>query len=123
MEDVFIIVWICSKCKVFMIFFGVGFLVEGNFSQFYLGICIDFINMDKVILFYLEDMDVVVQLGVNWVDFNNKIVYINFFVLMDFFLIVIVGGMVLINCFGINVFCYGIMKDWVFNFIVVLFDG
>lgn len=43
-----------------MVLYGVGFSVEGNFSLFYFGICIDFFVMDKIIEFYLEDMDVVV---------------------------------------------------------------
>lgn len=34
-----------------------------------------------------------------------------------------IGGMIVINCFGINVVCYGIMRDWVINLIVVLVDG
>lgn len=34
-----------------------------------------------------------------------------------------IGGMVGINCSGINVVKYGIMKDWVINLIVVLVDG
>lgn len=56
-------------------------------------------------------------------DFNFKIKEEGVFLFMDFFLIVFVGGMVFINCSGINVFWYGIMKDWVVNVIVVLFDG
>lgn len=34
-----------------------------------------------------------------------------------------IGGMIGINCLGINVVKYGMMKDWVINLIVVFVDG
>lgn len=122
-EDVSTIARICSKRKVPMIPFGAGSSVEGNFSQPYSGICIDFTNMDKVISFHPEDMDVVVQPGVNWVDLNNKIAHTNLFAPMDPSPTATVGGMVSTNCSGTNAFRYGTMKDWVLNLTVVLPDG
>jgi D-lactate dehydrogenase (cytochrome) len=35
--------------------FGAGSSVEGNFASPYGGICIDFINMDKIIAFHEEE--------------------------------------------------------------------
>ncbi|KAK4674913.1 hypothetical protein QC764_502940 [Podospora pseudoanserina] len=122
-EDVSTIARICSKRKVPMIPFGAGSSVEGNFSQPYSGICIDFTNMNKVISFHPEDMDVVVQPGVNWVDLNNKIAHTNLFAPMDPSPTATVGGMVSTNCSGTNAFRYGTMKDWVLNLTVVLPDG
>ncbi|KAK4174640.1 putative D-lactate dehydrogenase [Triangularia setosa] len=122
-EDVSAIAQICSKRKVPMIPFGAGSSVEGNFSQPYSGICIDFTNMDRVISFHPEDMDVVVQPGVNWVDLNSRIAHTNLFAPMDPSPTATVGGMVSTNCSGTNAFRYGTMKDWVLNLTVVLPDG
>lgn len=56
-------------------------------------------------------------------DFNVEIESFGLFLLLDLSLNVMIGGMILINCSGINVMCYGIMKDYVVSFIVVFVDG
>ncbi|KAK1783388.1 hypothetical protein QBC45DRAFT_129403 [Copromyces sp. CBS 386.78] len=114
---------ICSARNVPMVPFGAGSSVEGNFSQPYSGICIDFTYMDKVIAFHPDDMDVVVQPGVNWVDLNNQIAHTGLFVPLDPSPTATVGGMVSTNCSGTNAMRYGTMKDWVLNLTVVLPDG
>lgn len=54
-----------------------------------------------------------------------KIVVCDLVWYVDNFLVlsVKIGGMVVINCLGMNVVRYGIMRDWVVNLIVVLVDG
>ncbi|KAK3348219.1 FAD-linked oxidase-like protein [Neurospora tetraspora] len=112
----------CAR-NVPMVPFGAGSSVEGNFSQPYSGICIDFTYMDKVVAFHPDDMDVVVQAGVNWVDLNNQIAHTGLFVPLDPSPTATVGGMVSTNCSGTNAMRYGTMKDWVLNLTVVLPDG
>lgn len=114
---------ICSARKVPMVPFGAGSSVEGNFSQPHSGICIDFTYMDKVVAFHPDDMDVVVQPGVNWVDLNNQIADSGLFVPLDPSPTATIGGMVSTNCSGTNAMRYGTMKDWVLNLTVVLSDG
>lgn len=106
-----------------MVPFGAGSSVEGNFSQPYSGICIDFTHMDQVVAFHPDDMDVVVQPGVNWMDLNNKIKDAGLFAPLDPSPTATIGGMVSTNCSGTNAMRYGTMKDWVLNLTVVLPDG
>jgi D-lactate dehydrogenase (cytochrome) len=122
-EDVSAIARICNRRLVPMVPFGAGSSVEGNFSQPRSGICIDFSHMDKILAFHPDDMDIVVQPGVNWVDLNNHIASSGLFAPMDPSPTATVGGMVSTNCSGTNAFRYGTMKDWVLNLTVVLADG
>ncbi|KAK4222810.1 hypothetical protein QBC38DRAFT_489000 [Podospora fimiseda] len=122
-SDVSTIAKICTRRNVPMAPFGAGSSVEGNFSQPHSGICIDFSHMDEIIAFHPDDMDVVVQPGVNWVDLNTQIASSGLFAPMDPSPTATVGGMVSTNCSGTNAFRYGTMKDWVLNLTVVLADG
>ncbi|KAJ4396620.1 hypothetical protein N0V93_000841 [Gnomoniopsis smithogilvyi] len=122
-EEVSKIAQICTKHDTPMVPFGAGSSVEGNFSSPYSGICVDFIYMDKVVSFHPEDMDVVVQPGVNWMDLNKQIAQDGLFLPLDPSPTATVGGMVSTNCSGTNAFRYGTMKDWVVNLTVVLADG
>lgn len=122
-EDVSIIAKICNKYKVPMIPFGGGSSVEGHFSAPYSGFSIDLSQMDKIIAINEEDMDVVVQPGVNWVYLNEKIQPTGLFLPLDPSPTAHIGGMIATNCSGTNALRYGTMKDWVVNLTVVLADG
>ena len=122
-EDVQQIARICPQYNVPMIPFGAGSSVEGNFVAPYSGLSIDLSQMDKLIAFHEDDMDAVVQPGVNWVDFNNKIKNTGLFLPLDPSPTAMIGGMVSTNCSGTNAVRYGTMKDWVVNLTVVLADG
>lgn len=122
-QDVVAIAKTCSARRVPMVPFGAGSSVEGNFSQPYSGICIDFTHMDQVIAFRPDDMDVTLQPGVNWMDLNTKIAESGLFFPMDPSPTATFGGMVSTNCSGTNAMRYGTMKDWVVNLTVVLPDG
>lgn len=122
-EDVVKIAQVCNEHSVPLVPFGAGSSVEGNFSSPYSGICVDFSFMDQIIAFHPEDMDVVVQPGVNWVDLNNKIASSGLFAPLDPSPTAQIGGMVSTNCSGTNAMRYGTMKDWVVNLTVVLADG
>ncbi|KAJ6172482.1 hypothetical protein N7470_001549 [Penicillium chermesinum] len=106
-EDVSLIAKICTKYEIPMIPFGAGSSVEGHFSAPYSGFSIDFSRMDKILQINDEDMDVVVQPGVNWTLSPTALI----------------GGMVATNCSGTNAMRYGTMKDYVVNLTVVLADG
>ncbi|TQN67422.1 D-lactate dehydrogenase [cytochrome] [Colletotrichum shisoi] len=122
-EEVSRIARICNRHNVPMVPFGAGSSVEGSFSSPYSGICIDFAHMDKIIAFHPDDMDVVVQPGVNWVTLNKTIQEAGLFLPLDPSPTAMVGGMVSTNCSGTNAFRYGTMKDWVVSLTVVLADG
>ena len=112
-EEVAAIARICNKHNVPLVPFGAGSSVEGNFSSPHSGICVDFTQMDQIIQFRPEDMDVTLQPGVNWVDLNNKIANAGLFVPLDPSPTAQIGGMVATNCSGTNAMRYGTMKDWV----------
>ncbi|KAI9042842.1 FAD-binding oxidoreductase [Aspergillus affinis] len=122
-EQVSVIAKICTKYRVPMVPYGAGSSVEGNFSAPYSGICIDLSAMDKIVAFHPEDMDVVVQPGVNWVALNEKIKDTGLFLPLDPSPTATIGGMVSTNCSGTNAMRYGTMKDYVVNLTVVLADG
>jgi D-lactate dehydrogenase (cytochrome) len=122
-DDVVAIAKVCNARNVPMVPYGAGSSVEGNFSQPYSGICIDFTRMDRIVAFRPEDMDVTVQPGVNWMDLNAKIAESGLFFPMDPSPTATIGGMVSTNCSGTNAMRYGTMKDWVVNLTVVLADG
>ncbi|KAH6654911.1 hypothetical protein BKA67DRAFT_517400 [Truncatella angustata] len=122
-EEVSRIAEICNKHNVPIVPFGAGSSVEGNFSSPHSGICLDFTMMDRVLAFHPDDMDVIVQPGVNWVDLNNKIKGDGLFLPLDPSPTATIGGMVSTNCSGTNAFRYGTMKDWVISVTVVLADG
>jgi D-lactate dehydrogenase (cytochrome) len=103
--------------------FGAGSSVEGNFASPYGGIVIDLTFMNKIVAFHPDDMDVVVQPGVNWMDLNAKIEHEELFLPLDPSPTATVGGMVSTNCSGTNAFRYGTMKDWVVSLTVVLASG
>ncbi|CAG9989201.1 unnamed protein product, partial [Clonostachys byssicola] len=122
-DDVVKATEICHKLRVPIVPYGAGSSVEGNFSSPYSGIVVDVTHMDNILSFHPQDMDVVVQPGVNWVDLNKEIEKEKLFLPLDPSPTATVGGMVSTNCSGTNAFRYGTMKDWVTNVTVVLADG
>lgn len=75
--------------------------------------------MDRVIQVYEDDMDVVLQPGVNWLDLNQMLAPSGLFFPVDPGPTAQFGGMVGTNCSGTNAVRYGAMKDWVVNLTVV----
>ncbi|KAK2782674.1 hypothetical protein FQN52_000774 [Onygenales sp. PD_12] len=122
-EEVSQIAKICHKYRMPMIPFSGGSSLEGNFSAPYGGMSIDFAHMDKIIQLHEDDMDVVVQPSVQWMQLNEDIKHTGLFFPIDPGPSAKIGGMVGTNCSGTNAVRYGTMKDWVLNLTVVLADG
>ena len=106
-----------------MIPYSGGSSLEANFSAPYGGMTIDFAFMNKVLEIHEDDMDVVVQPSIGWMDLNEKIKSTGLFFPVDPGPSAMIGGMVGTNCSGTNAVRYGTMKDWVINLTVVLADG
>ncbi|EEP75600.1 conserved hypothetical protein [Uncinocarpus reesii 1704] len=122
-EDVSKIAQICHKYRVPMIPYSGGSSLEGNFSAPHGGITIDFLHMDKILKLHEDDLDVVVQPSIQWMQLNEMIKHTGLFFPIDPGPPAKVGGMVGTNCSGTNAVRYGTMKDWVINLTVVLADG
>lgn len=122
-DDVSRIAKVCNKYRIPMIGYSGGSSIESNFSAPFGGISVDFVHMDKIVALHEDDLDVVVQPGVGWVDLNEKIAGTGLFFPVDQSPSAKVGGMVGMNCSGTNTVRYGAMRDWVVSLTVVLADG
>ncbi|CAH0057764.1 unnamed protein product [Clonostachys solani] len=114
---------ICSRYRVPIVPYGAGSSVEGNFSSPFSGVCLDLSEMNDIVAFHPDDMDIVVQAGVNWTVMNEEIKGSGLFLPLDPSPTAMVGGMIATNCSGTNAMRYGTMKDYVVNVTVVLADG
>ncbi|KAB8203017.1 FAD linked oxidases C-terminal domain protein [Aspergillus parasiticus SU-1] len=122
-EDVAEIAKICHKYKMPMIPYSGGSSLEANFAAVHGGLTIDFGSMNKILELHEDDMDVVVQPSIQWMDLNEKIKDSGLFFPVDPGPSAMIGGMIGTNCSGTNAVRYGTMKDWVINLTVVLADG
>lgn len=122
-EDVSRIAKVCNKYRLPMIPYSGGSSLEGHFSAPQGGMSIDFVHMDKIIQLHEDDLDVVVQPSIQWMQLNEQIKHTGLFFPMDPSPSAKIGGMVGTNCSGTNAVRYGTMKDWVINLTVVLADG
>lgn len=124
-EDVAIIARTCHKYRVPLIPYSGGSSLEGNFSAPYGGVSVDFAFMDQIIQFNKDDMDIVVQPCIGWLDLNQKLAELDsgLFFPVDPGPTAKIGGMIGTNCSGTNAVKYGTMRDWVINLTIVLADG
>lgn len=102
---------------------GAGSNLEENFSSPFSGVCIDISEMNNIIDFHPDDMDVVVQAGVNWMKLNTELKDSDLFLPPDPGPMAYIYGMIATNCSGTNAMRYGTMNDYVVNLTVVLADG
>ena len=106
-----------------MVPYSGGSSLEANFSAPFGGMSIDFAFMDQIIAVHEDDMDVVVQPSVQWMELNDKIKGTGLFFPVDPGPSAQIGGMVGTSCSGTNAVRYGTMKEWVVNLTVVLAGG
>ncbi|KAL5332829.1 hypothetical protein BJX70DRAFT_382822 [Aspergillus crustosus] len=122
-EEVSEIAKVCNKYRMPMIPYSGGSSLEANFSAPHGGLTIDFAHMNKILDLQEEDMDVVVQPSIQWMELNEILRDTGLFFPVDPGPSAMIGGMVGTNCSGTNAVRYGTMKDWVINLTVVLADG
>ncbi|KAJ5520102.1 FAD-binding type 2 [Penicillium fimorum] len=122
-QEVSEIAKVCHKYRMPMIPYSGGSSLEANFSAPLGGMTIDFAFMNKVLEIHPDDMDIVVQPSIQWMDLNEQIKDTGMFFPVDPGPSAMIGGMVGTNCSGTNAVRYGTMKDWVINLTVVLADG
>jgi D-lactate dehydrogenase (cytochrome) len=110
-EEVSQIAKVCHAYRIPIIPFSGGTSLEGNFSAPYGGISVDFAFMDQIVQFHPEDMDVVVQPSIGWMELNEKLQHEGLFFPVDPGPSAKIGGMVGTNCSGTNAVRYGTMKE------------
>lgn len=83
-EEVSHIVKIANKWDIPIIAFSGGTSLEGHFTAPHGGICISFTeHMDQVVQFHPDDLDIVVQPGIQWEDLNAQLKEHGLFFPMD----------------------------------------
>ena len=122
-EEVSVIARVATKHKVPMVPYSGGSSLEANFSAPFGGFSIDFAFMDQILALHEDDMDVVVQPSIQWMDLNDKLKHTGLFFPVDPGPSAKIGGMVGTSCSGTNAYRYGTMRDWVINLTAVLPDG
>lgn len=122
-EEVSKIAKVCYKYRMPMVPYSGGSSLEANFSAPYGGMTIDFAFMDRILELHDNDLDVVVQPSIQWMQLNTQLENTGLFFPVDPGPSAKIGGMVGTNCSGTNAVRYGTMKDWVINLTVVLADG
>lgn len=72
-EEVSQIAKICHKYRMPMIPYSGGSSLEANFSAPHGGMSVDFAFMDKIVAMHEDDMDIVVQPSMQWMQLNDEI--------------------------------------------------
>uniref|UniRef100_M8CVX9 D-lactate dehydrogenase (Cytochrome), mitochondrial n=1 Tax=Aegilops tauschii TaxID=37682 RepID=M8CVX9_AEGTA len=95
--------------------YGGATSIEGHTLAPHGGVCIDMSSMKKIKSLHVEDMDVVVEPGVGWIELNEY--------LKPHGPGATIGGMCATRCSGSLAVRYGTMRDNVINLQAVLPDG
>ncbi|XP_073107856.1 D-lactate dehydrogenase [cytochrome], mitochondrial isoform X2 [Elaeis guineensis] len=122
-DDVQKIVTSCNKYKVPIVPYGGATSIEGHTLAPYAGVCIDMSLMKKVKSLHVEDMDVVVEPGIGWIELNEYLKPYGLFFPLDPGPGATIGGMCATRCSGSLAVRYGTMRDNVINLQVVLGNG
>lgn len=122
-EHVSGILKICHKYRVPVVPFSGGTSIEGQYIPTRKGLTLDLSNMDEVVRFHPNDLDVTVQAGVGWQDLAVFLEPHSLLFGPDPGPGASIGGMIGNSCSGTNAYRYGTMKENVLSMTVVLADG
>ncbi|KAG6743932.1 hypothetical protein POTOM_052636 [Populus tomentosa] len=122
-EEVSNIVKSCDKHKVPIVPYGGATSIEGHTLSPHGGVCIDMSAMQNVKALHIEDMDVVVEPGIGWMELNEYLEPHGLFFPLDPGPGATIGGMCATRCSGSLAVRYGTMRDNVISLKVVLPNG
>ncbi|KAJ8649634.1 hypothetical protein MRB53_002657 [Persea americana] len=122
-EEVSKIAISCNKHKVPIVPYGGATSIEGHTLAPHGGVCIDMSLMKKIKSLHVEDMDVVVEPGIGWVELNEFLKPYGLFFPLDPGPGATIGGMCATRCSGSLAVRYGTMRDNVINLKAVLANG
>ncbi|KAI3897398.1 hypothetical protein MKW92_040196 [Papaver armeniacum] len=122
-EEVSKIVVSCNNHKVPIIPYGGATSIEGHTLSPNGGVCIDMTLMKNVKSLNIEDMDVVVEPGIGWMELNEYLEPYGLFFPLDPGPGATIGGMCATRCSGSLAVRYGTMRDNVISLKVVLANG
>ncbi|KAK6944165.1 FAD-linked oxidase, C-terminal [Dillenia turbinata] len=122
-QEVADIVKSCNKHKVPIVPYGGATSIEGHTLSPNGGVCIDMSLMKCVKALHVEDMDVVVEPGIGWMELNEYLEPYGLFFPLDPGPGATIGGMCATRCSGSLAVRYGTMRDNVISLKVVLANG
>ncbi|KAH7854912.1 hypothetical protein Vadar_019002 [Vaccinium darrowii] len=122
-EEVSKIVKCCNKYKVPIVPYGGATSIEGHTLSPQGGVCIDMTLMKRVKSLHIEDMDVVVEPGIGWIELNEYLEPYGLFFPLDPGPGATIGGMCATRCSGSLAVRYGTMRENVINLKAVLANG
>ncbi|VFQ74135.1 unnamed protein product [Cuscuta campestris] len=122
-EEVSKIARACNKFKVPLVPYGGATSIEGHTLSPNGGVCIDMTFMKRIKALHVEDMDVVVEPGIGWMELNEYLEPHGLFFPLDPGPGATIGGMCATRCSGSLAVRYGTMRDNVINLKVVLANG
>ncbi|KAK7273707.1 hypothetical protein RIF29_14766 [Crotalaria pallida] len=122
-EEVSKIVKSCNNYKVPIVPYGGATSIEGHTLCSNGGVCIDMSLMKRVKALHVNDMDVVVEPGIGWMELNEYLEPYGLFFPLDPGPGASIGGMCATRCSGSLAVRYGTMRDNVITLKVVLANG
>ncbi|WOL15301.1 D-lactate dehydrogenase [Canna indica] len=122
-DDVQKIVMACNKYKVPIVPYGGATSIEGQTLAPHGGVCIDMSPMKKIKSLNVEDLDIVVEPGIGWIELNEYLKPYGLFFPLDPGPGATIGGMCATRCSGSLAVRYGTMRDNVINLRAVLANG
>lgn len=114
---------LCNRFGVAVIATAGCTSLEGHIIPTKDTLIVDTSDMDRIVELHKEDLDVVVEPGVNWMDLKEHLEPHGLFYPPDPGASGCIGGMCGTNCSGTLAWRYGTMKDHVLSLRVVLADG
>ncbi|KAM4079332.1 hypothetical protein ACJW30_09G108300 [Castanea mollissima] len=103
--------------------YGGATSIEGHTLSPNGGVCIDMSTMNSIKALHIEDMDVVVEPGIGWMELNEYLEPYGLFFPLDPGPGATIGGMCATRCSGSLAVRYGTMRDNVISLKVVLANG
>ncbi|KAL1353491.1 hypothetical protein HN51_017427 [Arachis hypogaea] len=122
-EEVSKIVKSCNDYKVPIVPYGGATSIEGHTLSPHGGVCIDMSLMKRVKALHVDDMDVIVEPGIGWMELNEYLEPYGLFFPLDPGPGASIGGMCATRCSGSLAVRYGTMRDNVISLKVVLANG
>ncbi|KAG2406656.1 D-lactate dehydrogenase [Vigna angularis] len=118
-----VIVYPRSEEEVPIVPYGGATSIEGHTLSPHGGVCIDMSLMKTVKALHVDDMDVVVEPGIGWMELNEYLEPYGLFFPLDPGPGASIGGMCATRCSGSLAVRYGTMRDNVISLKVVLANG